>query len=114
MTINASKWETFFAKVKLHTRDTDTDMTFSHRVEKIETSLTRQVRHLDNVFDELAKGRKIENTPANGLTFVLATVCGPYDPTVSGRQRFRSADSRASLTASDMINDADSMPATCR
>lgn len=31
-----------------------------HRVEEIENPLTRQVRYLDKLVDELAKGRKLE------------------------------------------------------
>ena len=31
-----------------------------YRVEEIENPLTQQVRYLDNLVDELAKGRKIE------------------------------------------------------
>ena len=31
-----------------------------YRIEEIETPLTRQVRYLDKLIDELAKGRKIE------------------------------------------------------
>lgn len=32
-----------------------------YRIEEIETPLTKQVRYLDKLVDELAKGRKMEN-----------------------------------------------------
>ncbi len=37
-----------------------TGMICGYRIEEIENPLTRQVRYLDKVVDELAKGRKLE------------------------------------------------------
>jgi hypothetical protein len=54
-------FETFFAKASLHPNASlITGMICGYRVEEIETPLTRQVRYLDKLVDELAKGKKME------------------------------------------------------
>ena len=54
-------FETFFAKAKLNPNARlITGVICGYRVEDIENSLTRQVRYLDKLVDELAKGRKME------------------------------------------------------
>lgn len=42
-----------------------TGMICGYRIEEIENTLTRQVRYLDKLVDELAKGRKIEKIHRN-------------------------------------------------
>ena len=54
-------FETFFAKAKLNPNARFiTGVICGYRVEDIENPLTRQVRYLDKLVDELAKGRKME------------------------------------------------------
>ena len=54
-------FETFFNKATLHPKaNLITGMICGYRIEEIENTLTRQVRYLDKLVDELAKGRKIE------------------------------------------------------
>jgi len=54
-------FETFFEQAKLHQNaDQITGMICGVRVENIETPLTKNVRYLDKLVDELAKGRKME------------------------------------------------------
>lgn len=54
-------FETFFAEAKLNPNARlITGVICSYRVEDIENPLTRQVRYLDKLVDELAKGRKME------------------------------------------------------
>ena len=54
-------FETFFNKVTLHPKaNLITGMICGYRIEEIENTLTRQVRYLDKLVDELAKGRKME------------------------------------------------------
>lgn len=54
-------FETFFAKAKLHPNASlITGMICGYRIEEIENRLTQQVRYLDKLVDELAKGRKME------------------------------------------------------
>lgn len=54
-------FETFFKKAKLNPNaHLITGMICGYRIEKIETPLTKQVRYLDKLVDELAKGRKME------------------------------------------------------
>src|SRR5215470_1422308 len=54
-------FETFFAKAKLNPNARlITGVICGYRVEDIENPLTRQVRYLDKLVDELAQGRKIE------------------------------------------------------
>jgi len=52
---------TFFEKATLHPNaHLITGMICGYRIEEIETPLTQQVRYLDKLVDELAKGRKME------------------------------------------------------
>ena len=54
-------FETFFQKAKLHPNaHLFTGMICGYRIEEIENTLTKQVRYLDKLVDELAKGRKME------------------------------------------------------
>ena len=54
-------FETFFAKANLNPNaKLITGTICGYRVEEIETPLTQQVRYLDKLVDELAKGRKME------------------------------------------------------
>ncbi len=54
-------FEQFFSKAKLHPNAPFiTGMICGYRIEEIENPLTKQVRYLDKLVDELAKGRKME------------------------------------------------------
>jgi hypothetical protein len=54
-------FETFFKNASLNPNASlITGVICGYRVEEIEDPLTRQVRYLDKLVDELAKGRKIE------------------------------------------------------
>jgi hypothetical protein len=54
-------FEEFFRLARLNPKaGLITGMICGYRVEEIETPLTRQVRYLDKLIDELAKGRKME------------------------------------------------------
>lgn len=54
-------FEAFFAKAKLNPNaHLITGVICGYRVEEIENKLTQQVRYLDKLVDELAKGRKME------------------------------------------------------
>lgn len=54
-------FENFFAKAKLNpNRDKITGMICGHRIEDIENELMKNIRYLDKLVDELAKGRKME------------------------------------------------------
>ncbi|WP_431136750.1 DUF2200 domain-containing protein [Psychroserpens mesophilus] len=54
-------FETFFKKAKLNPNaKLITGVICGYRVEEIENQLTQQVRYLDKLVDELAKGRKME------------------------------------------------------
>ena len=54
-------FETFFGKATLHPNARlITGVICGYRVEDIENPLTQQVRYLDILVDELAKGRKME------------------------------------------------------
>ena len=54
-------FETFFRKASLHPNaHLITGTICGYRIENIENELTRQVRYLDKLVDELAKGRKME------------------------------------------------------
>ena len=54
-------FETFFQKAKLHPNaPLITGVICGYRIEEIENPITRQVRYLDKLVDELAKGRKME------------------------------------------------------
>ncbi len=53
--------ETFFKRAKLNPNaNLITGVICGYRIEEIENPLTRQVRYLDKLVDELAKGRKME------------------------------------------------------
>ena len=54
-------FETFFKKAKLNPNaHLITGLICGYRVEEIENPLTQQVRYLDKLVDELAKGKKME------------------------------------------------------
>ncbi len=54
-------FETFFNKAKLNSAaDLIKGVICGYRIEEIENTLTRQVRYLDKLVDELAKGKKME------------------------------------------------------
>ncbi len=54
-------FETFFTDAKLNRNaPLITGVICGYRIEEIENPLTRQVRYLDKLVDELAKGRKME------------------------------------------------------
>jgi hypothetical protein len=54
-------FETFFQQASLHPNaHLITGVICGYRIEEIETPLTQQVRYLDKLVDELAKGRKME------------------------------------------------------
>ncbi|WP_242203007.1 DUF2200 domain-containing protein [Aestuariivivens insulae] len=54
-------FETFFKRAKLNPNaHLITGVICGYRIEEIENHLTRQVRYLDKLVDELAKGRKME------------------------------------------------------
>jgi len=54
-------FETFFQRAKLNPNaPLITGMICGYRIEEIENPLTQQVRYLDKLVDELAKGRKME------------------------------------------------------
>lgn len=54
-------FETFFQKAELNPNaHLITGTICGYRIEEIDNSLTRQVRYLDKLVDELAKGRKME------------------------------------------------------
>jgi hypothetical protein len=56
-----STFEEFFAAATLHPNAPLIKGTIcGYRIEEIETLLTRQVRYLDKLVDELARGRKME------------------------------------------------------
>lgn len=54
-------FETFFKKAELNPNaKLITGVICGYRIEDIENTLTRQVRYLDKLVDELAKGKKME------------------------------------------------------
>jgi hypothetical protein len=58
---NGASFEQFFAEATLNPNaELITGVICGYRVEEIETPLTRQVRYLDKLVDELARGRKME------------------------------------------------------
>jgi len=62
-------FEQFFAQGTLNPNARlITGMICGYRIEEIQTPLTRQVRYLDKLVDELAKGRKIEKILRAGGT----------------------------------------------
>lgn len=60
-------FEEFFAEAKLNPNaKLITGSICGYRIEDIKTPLTRQVRYLDKLVDELAKGRKMEKILRSG------------------------------------------------
>lgn len=60
-------FETFFTEARLNPNARFiTGLICGYRVEDIENRLTRQVRYLDKLVDELAKGRKMEKILRSG------------------------------------------------
>jgi hypothetical protein len=58
---NKASFETFFQQASLNPNaHLITGMICGYRIEEIENPLTKQVRYLDKLVDELAKGRKME------------------------------------------------------
>lgn len=54
-------FETFFERAQLNPKaQLITGTICGYKIEEIENSLTQQVRYLDKLVDELAKGRKME------------------------------------------------------
>ena len=54
-------FETFFLKAKLNPNaNLITGVICGYRIEEIENPLTKQVRYLDKLVDELAKGKKMD------------------------------------------------------
>ncbi|MCB0644719.1 MAG: DUF2200 family protein, partial [Phaeodactylibacter sp.] len=54
-------FETFFQKAELHPNaQLIKGVICGYRIEEIDNPLTQQVRYLDKLVDELAKGRKME------------------------------------------------------
>jgi hypothetical protein len=54
-------FETFFKKANLNPNaELITGVICGYRIEEIENSLTKQVRYLDKLVDELAKGKKMD------------------------------------------------------
>jgi hypothetical protein len=54
-------FETFFERARLHLNAHQiTGLICGYRIEEIENQLTKKVRYLDKLVDELAKGRSIE------------------------------------------------------
>ncbi|MEL4307616.1 DUF2200 domain-containing protein [Joostella sp. CR20] len=54
-------FKTFFEKATLHPNATlITGVICGYRIEEIDNTLTKNVRYLDKLVDELAKGRKME------------------------------------------------------
>ncbi|MEQ9300151.1 MAG: DUF2200 domain-containing protein [Cyclobacteriaceae bacterium] len=59
-------FETFFSKAKLNPNaHLIMGVICGYRIEEIESPLTKEVRYLDKLVDELAKGRKIEKILRN-------------------------------------------------
>lgn len=58
---NQATFEEFFSEATINPKaNLITGLICGYRIEEIETTLTRQVRYLDKLVDELAKGRKME------------------------------------------------------
>lgn len=58
---NKATFKTFFQKAKLHPNARlIKGVICGYRIEEIDNALTQQVRYLDKLVDELAKGRKME------------------------------------------------------
>lgn len=59
--VEKASFETFFKTARLNTNaPLITGLICGYRVEEIENPLTQQVRYLDKLVDELAKGKKME------------------------------------------------------
>lgn len=59
-------FETFFQRASLNPNASlITGMICGYRIEEIENPITKQVRYLDKLVDELAKGRKMEKIIRN-------------------------------------------------
>lgn len=60
-------FKTFFESATLHPNaELIKGVICGYRIEEIETPLTRQVRYLDKLVDELARGRKMEKILREG------------------------------------------------
>ena len=58
---NKATFEEFFAAAKIHTNaELITGSICGYKIQDIQTPLTKQVRYLDKLVDELAKGKKME------------------------------------------------------
>lgn len=54
-------FETFFERANLHPNaERITGLICGYRIEEIENPLTKKIRYLDKLIDELAKGKKME------------------------------------------------------
>jgi hypothetical protein len=54
-------FETFFNRAQLHPNaNLITGVICGYRIEEIENPITKQIRYLDKLVDELAKGKKME------------------------------------------------------
>jgi hypothetical protein len=63
---NKITFETLFSKANLNPKASlITGIICGYRVEEIENSVTKQVRYLDKLVDELAKGKKMEKILRN-------------------------------------------------
>jgi hypothetical protein len=63
---NRSTFESFFSKAKINTNARQiTGVICGYRVEEISNPLTQQVRWLDKLVDELAKGKKMDKILRN-------------------------------------------------
>ncbi len=61
-------FETFFQKAKLNKNaDLIKGLICGYRIEEIENPLTKQVRYLDKLVDELANGKKMEKILRTGI-----------------------------------------------
>ncbi len=61
LNIEKVTFETFFKRAKLNPNaQLITGVICGYRIEEIENPLTKQVRYLDKLVDELAKGKKME------------------------------------------------------
>ncbi|MBX3164336.1 MAG: DUF2200 domain-containing protein [Bacteroidetes bacterium] len=58
---NKTNFEDFFSQANIHPNATKiTGVICGYRVEDIEEKLTREIRYLDKLIDELAKGKAME------------------------------------------------------
>jgi hypothetical protein len=63
-------FETFFSQAQLHPNaHLITGVICGYRVEEIQNPITRKVRYLDKLVDELAKGRKMEKILRGGINY---------------------------------------------